>query len=80
MLYDCIVHQVPVLAWIGYPEILLILLLVLLLFGGAKLPKLARNLGKGMKAFKDEVKDVKGGLEDSDKPDDASAAAGKKKE
>ena len=41
------------LLWIGTPEILIIALVVLLLFGGAKIPELMRGLGKGVKSFKD---------------------------
>lgn len=43
---------------LGGPEILLIALVVLLLFGGAKIPELMRGLGKGVKSFKDGMKDV----------------------
>lgn len=38
---------------LGTPELLIILVLVLLVFGGAKLPKLARSLGQAQKEFKD---------------------------
>ncbi len=38
---------------IGAPELLIILVLVLLVFGGAKLPKLARSLGQAQREFKD---------------------------
>lgn len=38
---------------IGTGEILLIALVVLLLFGGKKIPELMKGLGKGMKSFKD---------------------------
>jgi sec-independent protein translocase protein TatA len=37
---------------LGAPELLIILLVILLLFGGAKLPKLARSLGQAQKEFK----------------------------
>lgn len=40
----------------GMTELLLILLVVLLLFGGRKIPELMRSLGKGVKSFRDEVK------------------------
>ena len=36
---------------LGAPELIIILLIVLLLFGGAKLPKLARSLGEAKKEF-----------------------------
>jgi sec-independent protein translocase protein TatA len=45
-------------------EILLIVLVVLLLFGARRLPELARSVGKSLKIFKTEVKD----LRDDDRP------------
>lgn len=42
----------PILAMLGWPEIIGILLLVILLFGAKKLPDLARGLGNGIKEFK----------------------------
>jgi sec-independent protein translocase protein TatA len=42
---------------LGAPELIIILVLVLLLFGGAKLPKLARSLGEAQKEFRDGMKD-----------------------
>lgn len=44
---------------IGWQEIVLIVLVVLLLFGGKKLPELARGLGRGLRVFKKEVSGVK---------------------
>lgn len=41
---------------IGAPEILIILLILVLLFGAKKLPELARGAGQSLKIFKDEVK------------------------
>ena len=38
---------------LGGQEVLLIALIVLLLFGGAKIPELMRGLGKGVKSFKE---------------------------
>lgn len=43
----------------GTPEILMIMFVVLLLFGGKKLPELARGLGKGIREFKDASDGVK---------------------
>lgn len=42
----------------GLPEILLIALVVLLLFGGKKIPELMKGLGKGVKSFKDGVNGI----------------------
>ncbi len=42
---------------IGAPEIILILVIVLIFFGGAKIPELMRGLGKGVKEFKNATKD-----------------------
>ncbi len=38
---------------IGWPQIVLIVVVVLLLFGGRKIPELMRGLGQGVKEFKD---------------------------
>ena len=38
---------------IGTPELLFIILIVLLLFGGKKIPELMKGLGKGVRSFKD---------------------------
>lgn len=58
---------------LGFWEILLIVLVILLLFGGKKIPELMHGLGKGMKSFKqgmkeveDEMKDVKKEFESID--------------
>ena len=40
-------------------EIVIIFLVVLLLFGGKKLPELARGLGKGLREFKNASRDIK---------------------
>jgi sec-independent protein translocase protein TatA len=37
---------------LGAPELLIVLLIVLVVFGGSKLPKLARSLGQAQKEFK----------------------------
>lgn len=43
---------------LGFQEILVIALVVLLLFGGKKIPELMRGLGKGVKSFKDGMNGV----------------------
>ena len=43
--------------WIGAPQIILIVIVVLLLFGGRKIPELMRGLGSGIKEFKDASKE-----------------------
>jgi sec-independent protein translocase protein TatA len=43
---------------LGGSELLVIMLVVLLLFGGKKIPELMRGLGKGVRSFKDGMKDV----------------------
>lgn len=45
---------------IGAPQIILIVIVVLLLFGGRKIPELMRGLGSGIKEFKDASKDDDG--------------------
>lgn len=47
---------------LGTPELLIILVIVLLVFGGAKLPKLARSLGQAQNEFKK-------GIDEGDKTD-----------
>ena len=42
---------------IGWPQIVLIAVVVLLLFGGRKIPELMRGLGSGIKEFKDASKE-----------------------
>ncbi len=51
----------------GGPEWIIILIVVLVLFGGSQLPKLAKNLGKAQKEFKD-------GMADATKPDEAGSS------
>jgi sec-independent protein translocase protein TatA len=43
---------------IGFPELLVILLICLLIFGAAKLPEIGRALGKTIKEFKKSMKEV----------------------
>lgn len=51
---------------LGTGEIIIIALVVLLLFGGKKIPELMRGLGKGVKSFKDGMKDIEKEITDAD--------------
>ena len=55
----------------GSGELIIVLIIVLLVFGGSQLPKLAKNLGKAQKEFKDGLAD---GMKD-DKPAAQQAVA-----
>lgn len=65
---------------IGPQELLVILVLVLLLFGGKKLPELARGLGKGIKEFRKASssieEDVKEGMKLEEKTEESEKKAG----
>lgn len=54
---------------IGAGEIVIVALVVLLLFGGKKIPELMKGIGKGVKSFKDGLKEVEKDIEidDTDK-------------
>ena len=68
---------------IGAPELLIILVLVLLVFGGAKLPKLARSLGQAQREFKEGITesakeaDSSGGSQASGGDNSGGGASGK---
>ena len=49
---------------LGWNEILLILLVVLLLFGGRKIPELMRGMGKGIREFQDAKNNVRKEIEE----------------
>ncbi len=49
-----------VMLWsLGGPEVVLIVLALVLLFGAKKIPELARGVGRGIREFKDATKDIK---------------------
>jgi sec-independent protein translocase protein TatA len=52
---------------LGTPEIILIALVVLLLFGGRKIPELMKGIGKGVKSFKDGMKGMEDDINDTGK-------------
>lgn len=49
---------------LGMSEILLIALVVLLFFGGKKIPELMRGLGKGVRSFKEGMNDISKDIEE----------------
>jgi sec-independent protein translocase protein TatA len=58
-------------SWIGLPELLILLVIILLIFGPKKLPEMGRSLGRGMREFKDSVT----GKDDDDRKIEAPASA-----
>ena len=53
---------VPLFMGLGGPEIIFVVFLVMILFGGKKIPELMKGLGKGVKSFKNGIN----GLSDSE--------------
>jgi sec-independent protein translocase protein TatA len=51
---------------LGMNEILVIALIVLLLFGGKKIPELMRGMGKGVKSFKEGMKEIEADIKTDD--------------
>jgi sec-independent protein translocase protein TatA len=57
---------------LGAPELLIVLLVILVLFGGAKLPKLARSMGQAQSEFKRGIKDANTTKDDDETPSDTA--------
>ena len=57
-------------AGLGAPELIILLVIVLVIFGGAKLPKLARSLGQAQREFKAGTDE---GVHDDDEPGGSSS-------
>ena len=55
---------------VGWPEIVVIMVVALLLFGGKKLPEMAKGLARGLKTFKKEMREVKDEFKDTIDIDD----------
>ncbi|HWR83601.1 MAG TPA: twin-arginine translocase TatA/TatE family subunit [Candidatus Deferrimicrobium sp.] len=57
---------------LGWPELLVILVVILLLFGARRLPEIAQGLGKGIREFRRAMKDtsneLKGSVDDTGRP------------
>jgi sec-independent protein translocase protein TatA len=56
---------------IGFTEILIIVLVIVIFFGAKKIPEIAQGFGKGIKEFKKAVKD--GGEDEHKKPEDSNS-------
>jgi sec-independent protein translocase protein TatA len=54
---------------IGLPELLVILVVAVMLFGGKKIPELAKGLGEGIKNFKSALKEEHDDKKDDNKDD-----------
>ena len=62
---------------IGMPELLVILLIVLLLFGAKKVPEVARSFGRGIREFKGAMKEISSSVDiDEEAPPKPRPAAG----
>ncbi len=57
-------NVVGIVCFIGGPEILLIFLVILLLFGSKRIPDFAKMMGKGMREFKKASEDIKRQIND----------------
>ena len=65
-------NTLAILGFIGTQEVIIIAIIVLLLFGGKKIPELMRGIGKGIRSFKEGMDDVKSEIEkpiDQDRKD-----------
>ncbi len=60
---------------IGMPEIILIVIVVLLLFGGRKIPELMQGLGKGVRSFKKGLNEVEDEIKAVDKEEEKGKQA-----
>lgn len=58
-------------ALLGTPELLVVAIIILILFGGSKLPKIGKSLGESIRAFRQALNSQKG---DDDMADDDSEA------
>ena len=58
----------PLLLGLGTGEIIVIVLVILLLFGAKRIPELMKSMGKGVKSFKEGMKDVEKEINAPDEP------------
>lgn len=76
LIYMAIFNIIPAFSMPSGTELIIILVIVLLLFGGKKIPELMRGLGKGVRSFKDGMKEAKDEINKID--EEESSYRGKK--
>ena len=60
---------------LGMPELIVILVIIVIIFGAGKLPEIGAGIGKGIKNFKQATKDEEAASKLEDKEDDASSGS-----
>jgi len=70
----CYIAIMIFLIGLGINELLIVAMIVLLLFGGRKLPELMKGLGKGIREFNNAKSDIKNKLDESIKDEDEKKA------
>ena len=63
-------HNLLFIGGLGTTELIIIVLVVLLLFGGTKIPELMHGMGKGVRSFKDGMNEVSDNLKMEDKKEE----------
>mgnify|MGYP000178195147 CR=1 FL=1 len=72
--FVCYIAIMIFLIGLGINELLIVAMIVLLLFGGRKLPELMKGLGKGIREFNNAKSDIKNKLDESIKDEDEKKA------
>lgn len=57
---------VPIIGNIGMPELLIIMVVVLLVFGAKRLPEIGSSMGKGIREFKKSIRDMRNSIDEAD--------------
>ncbi|MFA6819061.1 MAG: twin-arginine translocase TatA/TatE family subunit [Bacteroidaceae bacterium] len=70
--------QLQFIGGFGFQEVLIIALIILLLFGGKKIPELMKGLGKGVRSFKDGINSIEDSTEKEFKDSDQQPKEEKK--
>ncbi|MDD4759529.1 MAG: twin-arginine translocase TatA/TatE family subunit [Bacteroidaceae bacterium] len=70
--------QLQFIGGFGFQEVLIIALVILLLFGGKKIPELMKGLGKGVRSFKDGINSIEDSTEKEFKDSDQQPKEEKK--